>query len=152
MRREDHLFLGPSPIDPAQGAVLEDAACGGVCSFLGRVRDEHLGRRVLHLHYEAYERLAWRELRGLAAEARRRWSVGPLLLAHRTGRLEIGEAAVLIGVAAGHREEAFEACRFLIEAVKLRVPIWKHEFYADGGEAWVGVPGWKGSDVLKEAP
>jgi molybdopterin synthase catalytic subunit len=151
MRREDHLFLGTAPIPPSQGMVLEDAACGGVCSFLGRVREEHLGRKVLHLHYEAYESLAWRELRALTALARQRWNLGPILLAHRTGRLEIGDAAVLIGVAAGHRDEAFEACRFLIEGVKRQVPIWKHEFYADGGEAWVGAPGWKGAAAFKEA-
>ena len=138
------LFLGPAPIQPLWGAALEDAACGGICSFEGRVREEHLGRKVLHLSYEAYESLAWRELRRLAADARGRWDLGPVVIAHRIGRLEIGETAVLIAVASGHRDAAFEACRFLIEGVKAQVPIWKHEFYADGGEAWVAAPGWQG--------
>jgi molybdopterin synthase catalytic subunit len=141
MRRSDLIELSQEPLDP--GAILagmEDPACGGLASFVGRVRREHQGRSVLRLDYSAYEPMARRRLRQLALEARQRWDLGPLALCHRVGGLEIGETAVVIAVAGGHRGECFEACRWLLEAVKAGVPIWKHEFYADGTEAWVGAP------------
>jgi molybdopterin synthase catalytic subunit len=140
---EDRCFLGRAPIDAAAGqAALEDPASGALVSFVGRVRQEHQGRAVLGLIYEAHEPMALKEMRKLLAAARGRWDLGPLLLAHRLGPLDIGEVAVLVAVCSAHRDEAFSACRFLIEGVKERVPIWKHEFYKDGKEAWVGVPGW----------
>ena len=144
MPQRDTLILSGAAIDPAAlESALADPGCGAVASFIGRVRKEHLGREVLHLDYEAFEPVARKELASLAAEARRRWDLGPLVLAHRVGHLRIGDVAVLVAVASGHRGEAFDACRFLIEGIKATVPIWKHEFYADGTDAWVGAPGWK---------
>jgi molybdopterin synthase catalytic subunit len=139
----DHLTVGAEALDlGVLERKLEDQACGGLACFVGRVRDEHRGRPVLRLDYEAHPLLALAEMRSLAMEARLRWSLGPLLMAHRTGQLRIGDTAVIVGVAGGHRGECFEACRFLIEGIKERVPVWKHEFYADGSDAWVGAPGW----------
>lgn len=148
MPKRDTLILTHASLDPAGlESASADPSCGAVVSFVGRVREEHLGRAVLHLDYEAYEPLALKEMAALAAEARQRWALGPLVLAHRVGHLRIGDAAVVIAVSSGHRGEAFEACRFLIEGVKATVPIWKHEFYADGSEAWVAAPGWKDGAV-----
>ena len=143
MLRTDHLLLGPEPLDLGLlERSLADPACGGLAFFSGRVRDEHRGRRVLRLDYEAHPLLAKAELRSVANEARQRWDLGPLLLAHRVGRLDIGDTAVIVGAAGGHRDECFAACRFFIEAIKDRVPVWKHEFYADGTDDWVGAPDW----------
>ncbi|HTA17515.1 MAG TPA: molybdenum cofactor biosynthesis protein MoaE [bacterium] len=140
----NHCFLSSEVLDPAAlEASLKDPACGAVVVFVGRVRQEQQGRPVLRLDYEAHETLALKELHSVARDARRRWSLGPLVLAHRVGRLDIGEVAVVAAVAGPHRDEAFAACRFLIDAVKARVPVWKHEFYADAGEAWIGAPGWE---------
>ncbi|HTB21837.1 MAG TPA: molybdenum cofactor biosynthesis protein MoaE [bacterium] len=139
----DRCFLTEQALDPALLRDLEDPACGALASFVGKVRREHRGRAVIRLDYEAHPSLALKELRRVAQDARARWTLGPLLLAHRVGRLEIGEVAVLVAVASAHREEAFAACRFLIDEVKARVPVWKHEFYADLSEAWVGAPGWE---------
>jgi molybdopterin synthase catalytic subunit len=140
----NHCFLSSAVLDPAAlEALLKDASCGAVAVFVGRVREEQGGRPVLRLDYEAHESLALKELHSVARDARRRWSLGPLVLAHRVGRLEIGEVAVLTAVAAPHRDEAFAACRFLIDEVKARVPVWKHEFYADSTDVWVGAPGWE---------
>jgi adenylyltransferase/sulfurtransferase len=123
---------------PKYLSLLEDPNCGGLCVFEGRVRTYNEGKAVLSLAYECYEPMALRQLARLREEAMRRWGLGHAVLAHRLGDIPIGEAAVWIGVAAAHRAEAFEACRFLIDEVKLRVPIWKREVYLSGGAAWVG--------------
>jgi molybdopterin synthase catalytic subunit/molybdopterin converting factor small subunit len=150
-RAQDRIFLSLEALDPfALEAAMADPACGAWTSFVGRVRCEHGGRAVLHLDYEAYEPVALKALAQLATEARQRWALGPLVLAHRLGRLHIGEAAVLVAVASGHRDAAFEACRFLIEGIKAGVPVWKHEFYADGTEAWVGAPAERTAAALLE--
>jgi molybdopterin synthase catalytic subunit len=104
------------------------------------VRDHNQGRAVLHLEYEAYEEMALTELGSIEAEARRRWPVTDLRILHRLGRMEIGETSVAVAVAAPHRAEAFEACRFAIDTLKQTVPIWKKEFYADGA-VWIEGPG-----------
>lgn len=141
MVQRDTLLLTETPLDSAAlESALADPGCGAVVSFVGRVRDEHLGRKVLHLDYEDFAELALKEMASLLAQARQRWNLGPVVLAHRIGNLRIGDVAVVVAVASGHRGEAFEACRFLIDSVKASVPIWKHEFYADGSEAWVAAP------------
>jgi len=105
---------------------------GGVVVFDGIVRDNSRGRRTLYLDYEAYEEMAERELQKLAVEARARFGVRGVTIVHRLGRLEIGETSVLIVVASGHRAEAFEACRWLIDTLKKQVPVWKKETFEDG--------------------
>jgi molybdopterin synthase catalytic subunit len=99
---------------------------------------------VLHLEYEAYEEMALPLLQEIGAETARRFPVTDVRLVHRLGRLEIGEASVAVAVSSPHRTEAFAACRFAIDALKAKVPIWKKEFYADGSE-WLDHPGPSGS-------
>ncbi len=110
--------------------------CGALCSFVGVVRATHRERRVRYLEYEAYEPLALTVFTMIEREIAREWPGALLALHHRTGRLDIGEASVVIVVAAAHRAEAFQACRYAIERVKQVAPVWKHEFFADG-DAWV---------------
>jgi len=110
---------------------------GGVASFLGVVRNHHDGRPVTRLAYSAYEPMAEAESARIVAEAEARWPVR-IALRHRLGDLAIGDAAVAVAAAGGHRAESFEACRYVIEELKRRVPIWKQEFYEDGSVTWVG--------------
>ena len=126
------------PLAPATlAASLADPACGGYASFEGWVRNESEGRRVLRLDYEAFEALAVREGERIIQEAIERFGVRRARCVHRIGELGLGELAVWVGVASGHRAEAFAACRYIIDEVKHRVPIWKKEHYADGDSGWV---------------
>ena len=109
---------------------------GGVVTFVGRVRDHARGRAIERLEYEAYPGMAERELEKIAAEAGVRWPGVRVAVAHRTGALAVGEIAVVVAAAAAHRAEAFEACRFAIDTLKERVPIWKKEVATDGAY-WV---------------
>ena len=109
---------------------------GAVTSFLGLVRCENLGKRVLRLEYESYEPLAVKAFERIAAEALERWPQARLAVHHRLGTLEVGEASVAIAAASPHRAEAFAACRYAIERVKQIAPIWKHEFF-EGGHVWI---------------
>jgi molybdopterin synthase catalytic subunit len=113
---------------------------GAVVVFDGMVRNHTRGRRTLHLDYEAYEEMALRQMRELAARARDRFGVRQATMVHRLGRLEIGETSVLIVVASAHRSAAFEACRWLIDSLKQTVPIWKKETFADGAVWAPGEP------------
>jgi molybdopterin synthase catalytic subunit len=119
------------------GARLGDAAAGAYCSFEGWVRNHNEGRRVLRLEYEVYVPVALAEGRRILDEARSRFPVLHAHCVHRSGVLQIGDCAVWVGVSAAHRDAAFEAARFVIDAVKVRLPIWKKEFYADGDSGWV---------------
>jgi molybdopterin synthase catalytic subunit len=118
-----------------QWAVLP--SCGAVVLFSGTVRDHAEGRDgVEHLSYEAYDEEVVPRMAALAAEARRRWPmIGRLALLHRTGRIELGESSVVAVVSTPHRTEAFEAGRYVIDALKASVPIWKHETWREGS-AW----------------
>jgi molybdopterin synthase catalytic subunit len=126
------------PIDVASLAGAT-AADGAVCLFVGFVRNENRGRAVLRLEYEAYEEMALPWMEEIAAETGRRFPVTDVRLVHRLGRLEIGEASVVVAVSSPHRAEAFAACRFAIDTLKAKVPIWKKELYADGA-AWLDAP------------
>ncbi len=130
-------FLSERPLDIAEliGQV-ESAERGGITSFVGTVRNHHEGRTVRRLEYQAYAPMAEAECGRIVAETEQRWPVA-VALKHRIGLLQIGEPAVAIAVAGAHRDEAFAACRHVIEEVKRRVPIWKRERYADGTEEWV---------------
>jgi molybdopterin synthase catalytic subunit len=131
-------YLQYEPLDLASLlAQVQSSSRGGVACFLGTVRDHQGGRKVLHLDYLAYLPMAEAEFARIVAEAESRWQVA-VAAQHRMGRLEIGEAAVAIAVASAHRDEAFVACRYVIEEVKRRVPIWKREYFADGAVEWVG--------------
>jgi molybdopterin synthase catalytic subunit len=116
--------------------VSDSGAYGAVATFVGLVRDNNLGRRVLHLEYEAYEPLAIKALEQICEEAVQEWPGVRLAVHHRIGRLAIGEASIVIAAASAHRAHAFAASRYVIERVKQIVPIWKHEFF-EGGEVWI---------------
>jgi adenylyltransferase/sulfurtransferase len=121
----------------AARAGLAGPAFGGYAAFEGWVRDLNEGRKVEHLEYEAFEALALREGERILAEACERFGVTHVACVHRLGDLAIGDLAVWVGVSAPHRDEAFRACRFIIDEVKHRVPIWKKEHYVDGDSGWV---------------
>jgi len=126
------------PIDvSALRGALADPACGGYAAFEGWVRDHNEGQRVRHLEYEAYEPLAVREAERIVEEAVARFGIAHAACAHRVGDLRIGELAVWVGVSATHRDEAFRACRYIIDEIKHRLPIWKKEHYANGDSGWV---------------
>ena len=120
-----------------QKRALCNAGAGGFCSFEGWVRNENDGRSVKRLEYEAYEPLVIAEGKKVLAEAQHRFSYLEARCVHRTGLLEIGDMAVWVGVASAHRDEAFKACRYIIDELKVRLPIWKKEHYADGDSGWV---------------
>jgi molybdopterin synthase catalytic subunit len=127
-----------APIDIAAGQrELRDLGAGGYVSFEGWVRDLNEGQEVMRLEYEAFEELAVKEGERIVAEALRRYPVKHALCIHRVGNLDLGELAVWVGVSSAHRGEAFDACRFIIDEVKHRVPIWKKEHYRGGNSGWV---------------
>ncbi len=130
--------LSETPFDTATlRAQLLDARVGGYASFEGWVRDHNDGRAVHGLRYEAYAALAQREGEAILDEALAKFDILDVACVHRTGDLAIGELAVWVGVTAAHRDAAFAACRHVIDEVKSRVPIWKHERYADGDTGWL---------------
>jgi len=130
--------LSPEPFDTAPlREALEDARAGAFAAFEGRVRNHNDGRAVDGLHYEAYAALAEAEGERVLAEALERFDILDARCVHRTGDLAIGEVAVWVGVAAAHRDAAFAACRYVIDEVKARVPIWKREGYVEGGGDWL---------------
>ncbi|MGE0355213.1 MAG: molybdenum cofactor biosynthesis protein MoaE [Gemmatimonadales bacterium] len=137
------MHLTERPIDIALLISLVEApGRGGIASFLGTVRDHHAGRQVERLEYTAYRPMAEAECARIVAEAEARWPAR-IALEHRIGALGVGDIAVAIVAASAHRDGAFDACRYVIEELKHRVPIWKREYYTDGSVAWVDptVPG-----------
>jgi molybdopterin synthase catalytic subunit len=117
-------------------ATVEAAQCGAVTLFVGLVRDHNAGRQVVRLEYECYEPLAIKSFERIASEAEAQWPEARLAIAHRTGRLEVGDASIVIVAASAHRTDAFAATRYVIERVKQIAPIWKREHF-QGGEVWV---------------
>ncbi len=111
---------------------------GCVVTFVGVVRNHNRGKQVLYLEYEAYPEMALSKMREIAAEITARWGLVHLALVHRVGRIEVGEASVVIAVAAPHRDVAYQASRYAIDRLKEIVPVWKKEVYADG-EVWLGM-------------
>ncbi len=116
---------------------LRDPGAGGFVSFEGWVRDHNEGREVTRLEYEAFQQLAVREGERILAEALARHPVKHALCIHRVGALDLSDMAVWVGVSSAHRGEAFEACRYIIDEVKHRLPIWKKEHYRSGDSGWV---------------
>jgi molybdopterin synthase catalytic subunit len=139
----DRIQLRAEPLEVAAAIDFVTApAAGGIDVFLGTTREEtetiapH--RRLVALDYEAYVEMAVGQMRDLARRARERWPVVRLAVLHRVGRVAVGEPSVLIAVSAPHRAEAFDACRWLIDTLKVEVPIWKKEVWDDGSTTWVG--------------
>jgi MoaE-MoaD fusion protein len=111
---------------------VRTAADGAIVTFDGCVRNQSHGRRTLYLNYEAYESMALAKMGEIAAEVHTKFQIDRVAIAHRLGRLEIGETSVFVAVSAPHRAAAFEACRFAIDTLKRSVPIWKKEYFEDG--------------------
>lgn len=125
----------PLNVGECQDFVQEDGA-GGVVTFIGTVRDQTKGKKVLRLEFEAYAPMAISEMTKIAEDVREKWSAFKVAIHHRVGVLEIGDIAVVIAVSTPHRKAAFEACEFGIDTLKETVPIWKKEVFEDG-EVWV---------------
>jgi molybdopterin synthase catalytic subunit len=134
----DHYRVTADVLDSqAIAALVEDDGAGAIVTFVGVVRDNARGRGVLWLDYEAYPEAAEVQLGKIGAEIHERWPVLAIAIEHRTGKLAIGEASVVIAISSAHRDAAFEASSYAIERIKQIVPIWKKEAYADG-EIWIG--------------
>lgn len=140
--------LSEEPLDDARLATLrketEDPGGGAFVAFEGRVRDHNEGRAVASLAYESYAALAHAEAAAILAEAHGRFPLLSVRCVHRVGTLAVGEVAVWVGVVAAHRDAAFDGCRYVIDELKGRVPIWKKETYLDATTDWVGCPGCAG--------
>ncbi|HXW04776.1 MAG TPA: molybdenum cofactor biosynthesis protein MoaE [Vicinamibacterales bacterium] len=146
-----HRVTGNELDARAAAQLVADGTCGAVATFVGLVRDHNLGRRVRWLEYEAYAPLALRAFERIAGEAAARWPSVRLAVHHRIGRVEIGEASVVIAAAAPHRADAFAACRYAIERVKQIAPVWKHEHF-EGGDVWIeGATADPEDDAAREA-
>ncbi|GAA4016739.1 molybdopterin synthase catalytic subunit MoaE [Hymenobacter fastidiosus] len=133
-----HIQLTDQPIDVAAVlASVQDEGAGAVNTFIGTVRNQSTGRRVVRLDYEAYDKMALHQMRRVAEQAREKW---PMLcqvaVTHRKGRLAIGDVAVVVAVSTPHRADSFAACQYIIDTIKQVVPIWKKEEYEDGS-VWV---------------
>lgn len=131
-----HLTEEPILIDQFVSSAI-DPACGASAFFAGHVRNHHEGRPVLSMEYEAYRPMAEKEIALIVEESKKKFGVTKVRVLHRIGALTVGDVAVAIEVWAPHRAEAFDACRYVIDTIKVRVPIWKREFYADGTTSWV---------------
>jgi MoaE-MoaD fusion protein len=130
------LTAEPLSVDAVVDEVRSDQA-GAIATFIGTTRLQSRGRTVLHLDYEAYEEMAEQVMAEIAAELKGRYDLCEIAIHHRTGRVEIGEASVVIAVSAPHRQDALAACKDAIDTLKEQVPLWKKEFY-EGGEEWIG--------------
>jgi molybdopterin synthase catalytic subunit len=132
------ILESPLAVEPIVKFV-SDARAGGIDVFLGTTREEKSadGRELIALDYEAYEEMAIAKLKDLAKRAREQWPIVKLAILHRTGRVKLAEPSVIIAVSCPHRGESFAACKFLIDQLKVDVPIWKKEIWVDGSGTWV---------------
>lgn len=126
----------PIPIQELENE-FHDPSCGAFITFVGKVRNHHEGKKVTSLEYEAYIPMAEKIFDAIRREAIDQFGVKKLTIIHRAGHLQIGDIAVWVGVEAAHRDEAFVACRYAIDELKKRAPIWKKEYYEEGESQWV---------------
>jgi molybdopterin synthase catalytic subunit len=133
-----HCTITRAVIDPAAVlALVGSSADGAALLFVGTVREQNDGRPVRGMRYDAYDSMAQQVLHEIAAEAAARAGSDRIAVIHRTGELEIGAISVAIAVSSPHRAEAFDAARYIIEQIKLRLPVWKHEHYTDAPSRWL---------------
>lgn len=137
--QEDNVFsLSETKINDAILKLeTRNTSAGGFVCFEGWVRDHNQGKSVTKLAYEAYTQLAIKEGNRIIQEALDNYDIKKAFCTHRVGLLEIGDMAVWVGVSAAHRDAAFKACRFILDQVKARVPIWKNESWSNGESGWV---------------
>lgn len=125
------------PVDPEQiTRTVRKGSHGAAVTFLGTVRDNAMGKKVLRLEYEAYKEMAEKKMREIAAEIKERWGLDDVSIIHRVGLMAIGDISLVIAIGSPHRKEAFEACEYAVDRIKEIVPIWKKETFEDG-ECWV---------------
>jgi len=133
-----HIITQQEPINLDSLLSHGEASSDGAdLVFIGKVRDHSRGKTVLHIDYEIYDTMALKELNKIADEALAEWDISRVLIVHRYGRVNIGEASIVITVSSSHRDESYRGSRYIIDEIKKRVPIWKKEFYSDGSE-WIG--------------
>jgi molybdopterin synthase catalytic subunit len=133
---EDVVEIKENPLDIMRYIdAVRDSSAGAIATFSGTTRDTFEGQEVLELRYEAHKSMAYRELRRICQAAREQWDLKRIAVAHRTGVVTIGQESVFIAVSSIHRQDALQACQFVIDEIKARVPIWKKEIY-NNGEAW----------------
>jgi MoaE-MoaD fusion protein len=138
--QDDLVEIRSGPLQTQEAiAFVQTPASGGIGVFVGVVRETNEGNRVAEIDYTAFEELALKEIRAIIGEARARWPLHRVAVTHSTGRLRVGDASVVVAVSAEHRAEALDACRAIIDGVKERALIWKHEFGPDGTR-WVNLP------------
>jgi molybdopterin synthase catalytic subunit/molybdopterin converting factor small subunit len=130
------LSAEPLSLDAAVDEVRSERD-GAIATFVGTTRGESRGRTVLHLDYEAYEEMAEQVMAQIAQRLKERYEISEIAIHHRTGRVDVGDASVVIAVSAPHRQDALAACKDAIDTLKEQVPLWKKEFY-EGGEKWIG--------------
>ena len=116
---------------------LYDIVCGGIVTFEGRIRKYSHRKEVIKITYECYYPMAIKIMNEIKTQAFKNWGINHIVAVHRIGTIPLGEVAVWIGIASTHRKEAFEACQFMIDEIKSKAPIWKHETYQDGSSSWV---------------
>ena len=130
--------LSSTLIDPPQyQQQLVSAQAGAFSGFEGWVRDHNESKKVIALEYEALESLCVKEAEKIFGEAKQKFSIVGAACVHRAGKLNVGDIAVWVGVTAAHRDDAFKACRYIIDEIKARLPIWKKEYYANGDSGWI---------------
>lgn len=132
----DILLSSEALSEQACQDAVKDAAAGGTVVFVGTVRNQTKGKRVVRLEFEAYDPMAEKEMRKIADQITERWDALHVAIHHRVGVLDIGEVPVIIAVSTPHRKAAFEGCQYAIDTLKETVPIWKKEVFEDG-EVWV---------------
>lgn len=132
------IEITENPIVPEAiiNSINKKETYGAVVTFIGIVRGYSENKKVISLEYEAYQPLAEKKLQEIALEIENRWQLKDLAICHRTGRLQVGEPALVIAIAAPHRKEAFEACEYAVDRLKEIVPVWKKEVWEDG-EKWI---------------
>jgi len=135
---QDWVFITAAKLEPVPlTEFVTTGVDGAVVTFLGVTRDHNDGRKVLYLEYEAYQPMAENKIVEIIAEMRSKWKLGKIAIAHRTGRVDIGETSMVVAVSSAHRKPAFEASLYFVDRLKEIVPIWKREFF-EGGEVWIG--------------
>ena len=134
----DWVFITPDELDSAPlTEFVTTGADGAVVTFLGNTRDNNQGRVVDYLTYEAYQPMAENKIAEIISEMRSKWELGKIAIAHRTGRVDIGETSMVVAVGSAHRRPAFESALYFVDRLKEIVPIWKKEIF-EGGEVWIG--------------
>lgn len=138
MRTHIHTEISESPLDILKAsAFVEDPTHGAICTFTGIVRNHHEGKAVTGITYDIHKVLAEKTMTQICEEASARWAGTRYYVTHYAGQLSVGGVSVVIAVSSAHRAESFDACRYVIEEMKTRAPVWKQEHYTTGNSAWL---------------